>query len=135
MPRRITLTTRATLLGLVICALVLTLAYPARLYLKQQAQLAELSRSNAQAQQRVDDLRRTVGRYDDPAWVEDEARRRLHYARPGERSYVTPATPTASATPGAAGPRVGPDAPWYSRLWSQAAGTDAPAVPAPAPRR
>jgi cell division protein FtsB len=135
MPRRTTLTTRATLLGLVICALVLTLAYPARLYLKQQSQLAELARSNAQAQQRVDELRGTVGRYDDPAWVEDEARRRLHFARPGERSYLTPASPTASATPGAAGPRVASDAPWYSRLWSQAVGTATPASPTPAPPR
>ncbi|WP_242418144.1 septum formation initiator family protein, partial [Frankia sp. CpI1-P] len=82
-PPRAALTTRATLLAVVICVLVLTLAYPLRLYLKQQSKLSELARTNTQAQARVNELRSTVERYDDQAWVSDEARRRLHYIKPG----------------------------------------------------
>jgi cell division protein FtsB len=118
-PRRTALTTRATLLAVVICVLVLTLAYPLRLYLRQQAKLSELSRANAQAQQRVDDLRTTVGRYDDQSWVEDEARRRLHFIRPGERSYLMPATPAPATGDDAARGGASGDAAWYGRLWSQ----------------
>jgi len=119
LPRRTTLTTRATLLAAVICVLVLTLAYPLRLYLQQQAQVTALTKQNAAAQARVDALRTEVGRYGDDAWVEDEARRRLHYVMPGDQTYVQPAAPSPS--PAAAGGRAhsSPDDAWYSQLWSQ----------------
>jgi len=121
LPRRTTLTTRATLLAAVICVLVLTLAYPLRLYLQQQAQVTALTKQNAAAQARVDALRTEVGRYGDDAWVEDEARRRLHYVMPGDQTYVQPAAPSPS--PAAAGGRAhsSPDDAWYSQLWSQTA--------------
>jgi cell division protein FtsB len=119
LPRRTTLTTRATLLAVVICVLVLTLAYPLRLYLQQQAQIAALTRQNAAAQAQVDALRTEVGKYGDDAWVQDEARRRLHYVLPGEQTYVRPATPTPAPTAsGGRGPSR-PDEAWYSQLWSQ----------------
>jgi len=121
LPRRTTLTTRATLLAAVICVLVLTLAYPLRLYLQQQAQVTALTKQNAAAQARVDALRTEVGRYGNDAWVEDEARRRLHYVMPGDQTYVQPAAPSPS--PVAAGGRAhsSPDDAWYSQLWSQTA--------------
>ena len=121
LPRRTTLTTRATLLAAVICVLVLTLAYPLRLYLQQQAQVTALTKQNAAAQARVDALRTEVGRYGNDAWVEDEARRRLHYVMPGDQTYVQPAAPLPS--PVAAGGRAhsSPDDAWYSQLWSQTA--------------
>jgi cell division protein FtsB len=120
-PPRAALTTRATLLAVVICVLVLTLAYPLRLYLKQQSKLSELARTNAQTQVRVDGLRSAVQRYDDQAWVEDEARRRLHYIKPGERAYLMPAAPTP--TPGDDDAHRGSSggSAWYGRLWSEIA--------------
>ncbi|MBL7498575.1 septum formation initiator family protein [Frankia sp. CNm7] len=121
LPRRTTLTTRATLLAVVICVLVLTLAYPLRLYLRQQAEIAALRKQNAASQARVDALRAGVAKYDDDAWVEDEARRRLHYIRPGEKTYLMPVTPSATPpAPGGHG-RSNPDDAWYSQLWSQTA--------------
>lgn len=132
-PRHTALTTRATLLALVICVLVLTLAYPLRLYLQQQAKISELTRTNAASQQRVDELRAAVARYDDPAWVRDEARRRLHYVLPGERSYLMPtAAPSAAASDGTAGERVDEES-WYGRLWSQVGPTPASPEPEPTP--
>jgi cell division protein FtsB len=119
-PRRSALTTRATLLAVVICVLVLTLAYPLRLYLQQQAEIANLTRQNAASQQRVDALRTSIGKYDDEGWVEDEARRRLHYIRPGEKSYLMPTTPTPTPSPSGSGSGARPDEAWYGQLWSQA---------------
>lgn len=117
--RRRALTTRATLLAVVICVLVLTLAYPLRLYLQQQAKISELTRANAERQSRVDDLRDQVGRYNDSEWVADEARRRLHYVLPGERSYLMQTTPQQTAEPGAESGAGTGDGSWYNRLWSQ----------------
>ncbi|MCM3887265.1 septum formation initiator family protein [Frankia sp. R82] len=116
---RVALTTRATLLAVVICVLVLTLAYPLRLYLRQQSKLSQLGRANAQAQTQVDQLRTTVGRYGDQAWVEEEARRRLHFLKPGEKAYLMPAPPTPKPTDEAQGGASTGDSAWYGRLWSQ----------------
>jgi cell division protein FtsB len=121
LPRRTTLTTRATLLAVVICVLVLTLAYPLRLYLQQQADITALSRQNAASQARVDALRTQIGKYGDDAWVEDEARRRLHYVLPGEKTYVMPNPPAPSPTAGSGRGHSRPDEAWYSQLWAQTA--------------
>ena len=121
LPRRTALTTRATLLAAVICVLVLTLAYPLRLYLQQQAENAALAKHNAAAQARVDALKAEVGKYGDDAWVQDEARRRLHYVLPGEKTYVMPVAPSPSPAAGNGRGRSSPDEAWYSQLWSQAA--------------
>ncbi|WP_462185955.1 MULTISPECIES: FtsB family cell division protein [unclassified Frankia] len=118
-PRNTALTTRATLLAVVICVLVLTLAYPLRLYLQQQAKLSELSRTNAQAQARVHELRATVERYDDQAWVEDEARRRLHYVKPGERAYLMPIKPAPTKDGDETRGGSSGGSAWYARLWSE----------------
>ena len=124
-----TLTTRATLLAVVIGVLALTLAYPLRLYLRQQEEIAELTAGNAERQRRVDELRDTVALYNDPNWVSDEARRRLHYLRPGERAYLRPAPEQPSSSPTAAPERGDPDDAWYGQLWSQMSD------PVPAPSR
>jgi cell division protein FtsB len=135
------LTTRATLLAAVIGVLALTLAFPLRLYLQQREDIVELSAQNAEQQRRLDELRRTAARYDDPAWVDDEVRRRLHYLRPGEQAYLMPAEEEPSAPPpaavgAAAGAATGRSA-WYGRLWSDLFKTamPAPATPSPTPTR
>lgn len=117
--RRRALTTRATLLAVVICVLVLTLAYPLRLYLQQQAKISDLTQANAERQSRVDDLREEVARYNDNEWVADEARRRLHYVLPGEKSYLMRTTPQPTGEPNADAAGGGPDQSWYNELWSQ----------------
>jgi cell division protein FtsB len=123
MARRTMLTTRATLLAVVISVLVLTFTYPLRLFITQREEISELSAQNAQRQHRVDELRRAAERYDDPAWVADEARRRLHYLRPGEQAYLIPddAAPPAPPRPGAGA--GGEDAAWYGQLWTQLSGS------------
>jgi cell division protein FtsB len=98
--RRGALTTRMTLLVVVICVLILTLAYPLRLYLQQQSQLGELTAQNAEQRKRVAALKSAVAGYDDPEWTRDEARIRLHFTQPGEKVYLAP-TPLLSSAPSA----------------------------------
>jgi cell division protein FtsB len=126
----LTFTTRATLLALVICVLVLTLAYPLRLYLKQQGDIRDLTASNAARRQRVAALTAAVAHYDDPNWVRDEARSRLHYTQPGETDYLIPSSAAPTPSDGAvAGSTQGP---WYSRLLSSALSSPK-ATPTPPP--
>ena len=121
MPRRGGLTGRAAVLGLVVCALVLSLAYPARQYLAQRGAIARLAQQKAVAEDRVAALNAQAQRLDDPAYVRAEARRRLQYVMPGDTVYVviTPDRQPAQAPKPAGVPTPAPDAgrPWYARLW------------------
>lgn len=127
------LTTRAAVLGVIVCALVLALTYPLRAYFAQRAEIDRLERDRRAAQQRVDDLQSRRDRWQDPAYVEAQARSRLRYVRPGERQFNVIA-PTPQASPAAPDGRaaVAPD-PWYERLWStvEVAGEQPKAKPAP----
>ncbi len=128
--RRSGLTTRAAVLGLVFCALVVSAALPLREYLGQRAQIAELEQAQARALQRVQALEKQRAQLQDPAYVAALARDRLHFVRPGETAYVVLA-PTAPA-PDAADARrattaaVGPQAPWFSQLWGSVRSADRP---------
>ncbi len=86
--RRTHLTSRAAVLALVACALVLTLTYPTREYFAQRAQIAELRKQTDDQRRRVDEQRRQLARWNDPAFVKAQARERLHFVMPGETGYV-----------------------------------------------
>jgi cell division protein FtsB len=138
-PRRPGLTTRAAVLALVICGIVLGLAYPFRTHLAQQAELERLVAEQEERSARVAALETDLARWDDRAHVEAEARRRLGYLHPGETLY-TVLDPTAPpqveervATPGV--PPLREQAPWWSQLWHSAQGSDAAPVTPAAPTR
>jgi cell division protein FtsB len=121
-------TTRAAVLAVIVCALVLALTYPIRAYVGQRANIRSLEQQRTDAQRRVDALEAERAHWDNPAFVEAQARARLRYVKPGEKSLVVigpqPSAPAASAAP--AGPReAAPNDPWYQRLWStvEVAGT------------
>lgn len=56
------LTGRAALLALVLCTLIVALAYPMRQYVSQRAEIADLEREKQQASERVEQLRDTKAR-------------------------------------------------------------------------
>lgn len=87
-PGRSRLTGRAALLALVVCSLVVALAYPLRQYIAQQSEIDELRREKERRSQRVEDLRRLKARWQDPRFVEQRARARHHMVRPGETGYL-----------------------------------------------
>ncbi|CAL9467735.1 FtsB family cell division protein [Streptomyces sp. enrichment culture] len=112
--RRSRLTGRAALLALVVCSLVVALAYPMRQYVAQRAEIADMERERRQAQERVEQLRDLKARWQDDAYAEQRIRERLHYVMPGETGYVVidpDAAEQSRADQGAA------DRPWYSNVW------------------
>ncbi|MCW2622052.1 MAG: ftsL2 [Frankiales bacterium] len=122
------LTTRAAVLGLVLCALVVTLAIPLRELLAQHSQIAGLQADQSAAEQRVAELAQQKRLLEDPTYVAALARQRLHFVKPGETAYVVlaPEQPAALAT--APATRVNADArsPWYSQLWGSVEEADKP---------
>lgn len=117
---RSALTTRAAVLGLVVCLLVLSAALPLREYLSQRGDIAAVRAAQAAQRSRVAALQQQQEQLQDPAYVRAQARARLHFVLPGETAYVVLAPsaaplPAQSARPDLVG---GPRAPWYSQVWS-----------------
>ncbi|MET8247110.1 septum formation initiator family protein [Streptomyces sp. NPDC005202] len=122
--RRSRLTGRAALLALVVCSLVVALAYPMRQYVSQRAEIADLQRQKQQAKERVEQLRDLKARWQDDAYAEQQIRQRLHYVMPGETGYVV-------IDPGAAKRSrldlVAARRPWYWNVWDGVDKSDASA--------
>ncbi|WP_327320757.1 FtsB family cell division protein [Streptomyces sp. NBC_01235] len=120
--RRSRLTGRAALLALVLCTLIVALAYPMRQYVSQRAEIADLEREKQQAGERVEQLRDLKARWQDDAYAEQQIRQRLHYVMPGETGYVVidpDAAKQSRADLGAA------DRPWYANVWDGVDKSDA----------
>jgi hypothetical protein len=106
-------------LGLVVCALVLSLAYPAKEFLAQRGEIGRLQDEQRQAQARVSALEEHQRKLQDPAYVKAQARARLNYVLPGETVYVVVSPSGSDANGGAKpeAPEVSDDGSWYGRLW------------------
>ncbi|GLF99316.1 FtsB family cell division protein [Streptomyces yaizuensis] len=121
--RRSRLTGRAAFLALVVCSLVVALAYPMRQYVAQRGDMAEQRERMAEAEREVERLRDEKARLQDDTYIRRLAREHLHYVLPGEAGY-TMIDPRASERP-----RDGDDAegrPWYSNVWDGVDRADRP---------
>lgn len=120
--RRSRLTGRAALLALVVCSLVVALAYPMRQYVSQRAEIDQLQQQKRQAQQRVKQLRDLKARWQDDAYARQQIRLRLHYVLPGETGFVVvdPGRARQSRFDLAAARR-----PWYVNVWDGVDKSDA----------
>jgi cell division protein FtsB len=119
--RRPRLTGRATVLVLVLSLLTISYASSLRAYLDQRSHIDDLKSQIALREARISDLEREKGRWDDPAYVRQQARD-LNYVMPGETAYVVldengkPLDSDAKLSDPAA---VAPKAPteWWSTAW------------------
>jgi cell division protein FtsB len=111
--------------------MVFTLIFPTlRLYMAQQEQRQQLREQVAAAAHENEELEASLKRWDDPAYVKAQARERLGFAMPGDRTYrvsdpenaPTPAVPPPpTAAPTHLGVEEAADqAPWYAKLWESA---------------
>ncbi|HZN17664.1 MAG TPA: septum formation initiator family protein [Micromonosporaceae bacterium] len=115
-PRR--LTGRATVLGLLLVGLLLAYAYPVRVYLSQQAEIAQLEAAQDAQRERIEALTEQRAKWSDPEYVKAQARKRFHLVERGDRTYIVIFDPQGAARD-ARGPAVPADTtPWYGRLWS-----------------
>ena len=105
---------QVAILGLVLCAVALSVAFPVRIYLEQRTELAVASHQSLEQQR--DELQARKNALQDAAYVAAEARRRLQYVTPGETVFVVHAPDLGADAPsGAAAPAS--DQPWYGSLW------------------
>jgi cell division protein FtsB len=115
--RRSGLTGRAAILALVICALAVSLAYPLRQYVEQRSRITELQQRTEESSRRVEELQAQKQRWEDPAYVEQQARERLFYVMPGETGYVIVGEPPTSTGTAPGDITTGEELPWYDALW------------------
>ncbi|MEV7388309.1 septum formation initiator family protein [Streptomyces sp. NPDC091215] len=120
--RRSRLTGRAALLAIVLCTMIVALAYPMRQYVSQRAEISDLERRQQQAQQRVEQLRDLKARWQDDSYAEQQIRQRLHYVMPGETGYIVIAPGTAKQAHAYFGAA---DRPWYANVWDGVDKSDA----------
>lgn len=76
------------ILGIVVIALVLSLAYPIKEYVGQRTEIAALEQDRRETRARVEALEERQRQLQDPAYIEQQARERLNYAMPGDRIFV-----------------------------------------------
>jgi cell division protein FtsB len=82
------LTGRAAVLVLVLAVLTVSYASSLRAYLQQRSHINDLKASIAEREVAIDQLEDEKKRWDDPAYVEQQARERLGYVMPGEKTYL-----------------------------------------------
>ena len=135
--RRPRLTGRAAVLVLVLSLLTISYASSMRAYLQQRSQIDDLKGQIAQRQATISDLEREKRRWDDPAYVRQQARE-LNYVMPGETAYVVldkhgrPLDSSASLTdPSTVAPKK-PTA-WWSTAWRSVELAGHPPKPTPPP--
>ena len=110
------------MLVLVVAVLMVSYASSMRAYLEQRAHLQALRTNIEQSRANIDELKREKRRWNDPAYVEAQARQRFGYVLPGETGYQVigedgePLSPDDSLTD----PETvtAPDRPaWWETAW------------------
>jgi cell division protein FtsB len=123
--RRSRLTSRAAVLACVLVGLIIALAYPTRQYIAQRSQIADQAAESRQTKHQVAALRKEKARWQDPAYVEAQARERLHFVKPGEVPFLFPKG--SAGAPGAldrSSTQQTVRAPWYRNLWDSVDAAD-----------
>jgi cell division protein FtsB len=116
------LTGRAAVLVLVLAVLTVSYASSMRAYLQQRSHINDLKASIAEHDANIDELVAEKKRWEDPAYVEKQARARLGYVLPGEKAYMvlgedgTPLEPETELKDPATVLTSRPVA-WYDTAW------------------
>lgn len=131
------LTGRAAVLVLVLAALLVSFASSLRAQLEQRSHISSLRASIASSERTIEDLQREKRRWQDPAYVEAQARARFAFGYPGEIGYHVldedgrPLDPQSSLEPP---PSVGDGKPeWWESTLSSLEAADRPVEPEPTP--
>ncbi|CAB4873665.1 unannotated protein [freshwater metagenome] len=127
--RRRSLTGRASVLAVVAGILIVTLAVPVRSWFDQRTEIEGLQSDVESAQERVDALTIEQERWKDPAFIAAEARRRLHFVRPGEIGYTTIGSDGKVLVEPETELVVVRSMNWFQKLWAGTERADDPSAP------
>jgi cell division protein FtsB len=112
----VSLTGRAAVLAVVLVVLVVSFALPLRSWFAQRGELDGVREQMASDQQAISDLERELERWQDPRYVEAQARERLRLVKPGDIGFIVIGDdPADTADPVADLVAAGP---WWQRLWA-----------------
>lgn len=118
---------RRVALGVTLLFLVILVAPTLKAYWEQQSDIRALREKVAQQEKTVAELQEEQARWEDPAYVEQQARTRLKFVKAGEKSYtvIDPKATDESTTIAPAGTDAAD--PWYDTIWSSMQAADVPA--------
>jgi cell division protein FtsB len=131
---RSNVTGRAIALAVVLLILVISYASSLRVYFAQSQEIAAARAEIAERQQRIADLTQQREQWNNPAYVETQARDRLGWVVPGEIGYRVVGADGKPLGGGedidtGAGAAPEPTTAWWTRLWSSVERADRPAPP------
>ena len=118
-------------LVLVLAVLVISYASSMRAYLQQRSHISDLRAQIASSEGVINALERVKRRWQDPAFVETQARERLGWVLPGETSYQVigrngkPLERTSSLTDPGSVAKALPD-PWWDKVYGTLETADHP---------
>jgi hypothetical protein len=111
--------------------LVVSYASSLRAWADQRSQIAALKAEQADRTARVGELEREIGRWNDPAYIEAQARHRLGWVFPGETGYkVVDESGEPIAAPPTSSASKTSTKPWWSTLWGSVEKAGNPPAPA-----
>lgn len=107
--------------GVLAVMLAVLLVPTLRNYLQQRAQIESLNSQVTEQQRVVRGLQTQRDRWDDPAYVAQQARERLGFAKPGEKAYIviddTGKKRDVEQVTGVRKDSSVAGRPWYGQLW------------------
>jgi cell division protein FtsB len=127
--RQTTLTARAAILVLAVASVMVAVALPLKIWLGQRGDIASLAAQTHRAESRIAQLTTQDKRWHNSGYIEAQARERLHYVLPGQKTFIV----LGKGQGGQSGARkhhtAATSGPWYSQFWQsdQAAGSVPPA--------
>ena len=107
---------QVAILGLVLCAVALSVAFPLRNYLEQRADLAAAVASQQDLEQQRAELQARKDALLDNDYVAAEARRRLQFVTPGDTVFLVHAPALVDSGDGSSSVPASNE-PWYGGLW------------------
>jgi cell division protein FtsB len=117
--RQTAYTARAAILLVAVVSVIIAIAVPLKIWIGQRDNVASLAAQTHQTELKLAKLKAQDKRWQQPSYVEKQARTRLHYVFPGQPKTVVIARPPhpgkAAASKRAT---VTESEPWYSQFWA-----------------
>lgn len=124
-------TRRWVVLGSLTLLLAVMLVPTGKSWYDQRQRLAALNEQVSAQEANVDGLARERDLWETDEYVEAQARKRLKFVKPGERTYtvIDPAADTSGIDPETGAVTAPSTQPWYEQISSSASAADNPSSP------
>ena len=121
---------RLLALAVVLVSITVLLAPSVRIFIEQRAELSALQADIAAKKDSNEQLTKELARWDDPAYIKQQARDRIFYVMPGEKRYMVTGAEGLRESNKHASATAPEDLPWVDALWNSVtrAATDSPAA-------